>query len=815
MIANNLLRILAIEDMEADLLLALRAIRKDGWTVSYHRVDRLDDLDAALKEDDWDIVLMDHNVPGLDFLIALRLVQQARETLPVILLTGSIGEERAIEMMQLGVWDLVLKDNMAHIGPSIRRCQREAAERAARLATAAELRLNEARLTLAVDAAAMGIWEWNLGDGATFWSDRCVAITGCSLRKMGFNDFLALLEDREHARVRDVITKAIATRRPFAAEFRLSPSGAEERWIACQGQPRLDAAGDAVQIIGVMQDVTLRHRNETQLRQANAVFAGAQEGVLVTDRGGTILAVNPAFCGLMGYEQAELVGQDARILRSGHHDASFYRDLFGRVAQQGSWQGEIWNRRRDGTVMSLQSTITAVKAANGHISGFVGTYRDDSQIKASESRVEFLAHYDPLTKLPNRTMLLARLHGAITRALVSQGCGAVICLGLDRFKELNDGFGHQIGDHILQKVAQRFRDRLRESDSLARIGGDEFTVLLESLSAPDHAGWVAAELLEAMVKPIELEDGTELFVSVTAGVSIFPNGDNTAEMILRQADSALVQAKRKGGGGFRFANDELLHAAAARVSLDTALRHAVDRHEFILHYQPLVETGSGRPVGVEALVRWVSPEQGLILPGGFIALAEETGLIVRLGAWVLEAACWQFRQWQDEGLALDMLAVNLSPVQFKHPDLYSMIGETLAHSGLPADRLEIEITESALMDGVETESKLRALKQLGVRLSIDDFGTGYSSLAYLKRFPIDKLKIDQSFVREIGTERADLEIVSAVIGLAKNLHLDILAEGVETERQLSLLRSLNCTYAQGYLFSRPIPAAEIPSLIAG
>jgi len=813
--ANNFLRLLAVEDEEQDLLLALRAIRKEGWTVSHHRVDRLEALAAALDEDSWDIVLLDCHLPGFDFTTALRMVRQKCDTLPVILLTGSIGEERAIEMMQLGAWDLVLKDHIARIGPSIRRCQREAIERVARLSAESALRRNEARLTLAIDAAAMGVWEWVLSDNATFWSHRCAVIAGRSLDRMSFPDFLAQLDDRERRRVQIIVTEAIGARRPFYTELRLSLPNGDERWIACHGQPSFAPSGIQEQMIGVMQDVTERRSVETQLRQANAVFTGAQEGVLVTDRGGTILAVNPAFCDLMGYEQTELVGQDARILRSDHHEPSFYRELFERVAHRGSWQGETWSRRRDGTPLPLLCTITAVKGNSGHINGFVGAYSDISHIKASQSRLEFLTHHDALTRLPNRVLLLARLQSAINRAGTGQSCGAVICVGLDRFKEVNDAFGHEKGDRILQKVAQRCRDRLRESDSLARVGGDEFIVLLDTLSVPDHAGWVAADLLEHLSKPFTLEDGTELFLSASAGVSLYPNGDATAEMIVRQADSALFQAKRKGSGGFHFASDQLVHAAVERVSLDTALRHAVERKEFILHYQPLVEMATGRAVGVEALVRWAPPDQDLIPPGRFIPLAEETGLIVRIGAWVLSAACRQFKSWRDEGLALEMLAVNLSPIQFKHPDLFSMIGEILGQSGLTADRLELEITEGALMDGVETEAKLRALKQLGLRLSIDDFGTGYSSLAYLKRFPIDKLKIDQSFVREILTVRADLEIVSAVIGLAKNLHLDILAEGVETEQQLSLLRSLNCTYAQGYLFSRPLPANEIPRLVTG
>jgi len=456
----------------------------------------------------------------------------------------------------------------------------------------------------------------------------------------------------------------------------------------------------------------------------------------------------------------------------------------------------------------------------GTVSGYIATYNDISHIKRSESQLEFLAHHDPLTRLPNRTLLLSRLQSAISRTQRDGGRGGVMFLGLDHFKAINDAYGHRAGDTVLQIAAQRCRERLRDGDMLARLGGDEFVVLLDNLPLAEHAGLVAQGLIDALSEPIQLDGVGEIFLGCSAGISLFPEDATNSERLLRNADSALLQAKKSGRGGIRFYTEQLIAAATERMTLDAGLRRALERREFVVHYQPLVESLSRRPIGVEALVRWARPEDGsknvtMVAPGQFIPLAEETGLIVPLGAWVLDTACRQFTGWLAAGLDLKLLAVNLSPVQFRHPDMVEMVADTLRETGMPPERLELEITEGALMDIVETEAKLKALKDLGVRLSIDDFGTGFSSMAYLKRFPIDKLKVDQSFVRDIPDQRADMEIVSAIISLAKGLNLDVLAEGVETEAQLEALKSLDCTYAQGYLFSRPVAAERIQPLLQG
>jgi len=812
----NILRILYVEDSLADFSLAERRLRKEGWDLTCLRVDTPEGLTEAVDHGPWDLVLIDYNVPGMPFGSSYDMIHARLPDIPVILVTGSVGEESVVEMMRMGAWDVVLKVNLARLSSCIRRCLREAGERAARRAAEASLKINEARLTLALAAAELGVWEWNMVSDETYWSPQCEAVLGSRVENKSFSEFLSWAHPGDSLVVQQRIAQALSGRQPFEAELRLAGPNDHERWIICNGCPHYDEEGQPLRVVGVVQDVTARKRAERERRQADAVFATAQEGVLITDREGTILSANPAFCQLMGFEAQDVVGRNPRLFKSDHHDDEFYRTLFDQARRTGSWQGEIWNRREDGAVVPVWFSLAAVRDLQGNVSGYVATYSDISHIKRSESQLEFLAHHDALTRLPNRTLLLSRLQSALARAQRENSTGAVLFLGLDRFKSINDGYGHRVGDTILQAVAKRCRERLRDPDMLARIGSDEFVVVLENLPKPDHATAVAKSLMDALAAPVPIEGAREIFLGCSVGICLFPDQDGAnAERLLRNADSALIQAKKQDRGSIRFYTAQLITAATERVTLDSDLRRALERKEFILHYQPLVETGSRRPIGVEALVRWKKPEQGLVPPSQFIPLAEETGLIVPLGAWVLETACRQFTQWRQEGAELDVMAVNLSPAQFRHPDLVRLVSEILNRTGMPPERLELEITEGALMDVVETEGKLHALKQRGVRLSIDDFGTGFSSLAYLKRFPIDKLKVDQSFVRDIPHQRADMEIVAAVISLAKNLRLDVLAEGVETEIQLEALRGLDCDYAQGYLFSWPVPADQIARLLKG
>ncbi|MDD5390046.1 MAG: PAS domain S-box protein [Gallionellaceae bacterium] len=567
-------------------------------------------------------------------------------------------------------------------------------------------------------------------------------------------------------------------------------------------------------IAALARDISERVQAEEKVRQAAVVFDNAQEGIIVTDRNARILAVNPAFCEITGYSEAEVLGKTPGSFKSGRHDAAFYQAMWGKLIETGRWQGEVWDRRRDGEVYPKWLSISAVRDANGQTLRYVALFADITHLKESEARLEHLAHFDVLTDLPNRLLFNSRLEHALERARRHDEHIALLFLDLDRFKTVNDSLGHPAGDELLIAVARRIRKRLRDEDTLARLGGDEFVILLEQLDEAQRAAVVAQDVLQVLAEPIQLSGGHEVFIGCSIGISLYPDDADDATRLVSSADAALYLAKEQGRNTYCFYTEALTTAANEHLALETRLRRALERGEFVLHYQPLIDAHSGRTVGVEALVRWQPPDEALVPPDKFIPIAEETGLIVPLGEWVLRTACAQARAWIDAGLPPLVMAVNLSGRQFQAVDMVELVRAVLLDTGLPASYLELELTESVIMAHADQAiATLDALKALGVRLAIDDFGTGYSSLAYLKRFPIDKLKIDRSFVDGLADDPNDREIAATIIAMARSLNLDVLAEGVETEQQLAFLRLYGCDQYQGYLFSRPLPAEELLPLL--
>jgi diguanylate cyclase (GGDEF)-like protein/PAS domain S-box-containing protein len=546
------------------------------------------------------------------------------------------------------------------------------------------------------------------------------------------------------------------------------------------------------------------------LREAAAVFNSTRDGIMVTQLDSRIVAVNHAFSEITGYDESDALGHSPGILQSGLHGADFYRELWSSLINTGYWRGEIWNRRKNGEIFPQWLSISTVSDESGAPRNYIAVFTDISQIKQTEARLKHLAHHDPLTELPNRLLAQARLQHAIERAERHGERVAALYIDIDRFKNVNDSLGHPVGDELLRELARRLSQRLREEDTLARLGGDEFLLLLESIEDPLNAVSVAQAVLDQLADPFTLSSGQEIYVGVSIGISLYPDDARDVTEMIQHADLAMYQAKQQGRNTFRFHTEALSVAASAKLALETRLRRALANDEFVLHFQPLIDAYSGRPSGVEALVRWQPPGEALALPGNFIPLAEETGLIVPLGEWVLRTACAQARTWIDAGLPPLMMAVNLSARQFQSTNMAELTARLLAETGLPAGNLELELTESMLMEDVEQSIEtLNALKQLGVHLAIDDFGTGFSSLAYLKRFPIDKLKVDQGFIRGLAIDPNDREIVSTIIAMAHGLKLKALAEGVENDEQLSFLRQLGCDFYQGYLFQKPATATQI------
>jgi diguanylate cyclase (GGDEF)-like protein/PAS domain S-box-containing protein len=762
---------------------------------------------------DYEVVLLDYHLSGLNALEITKILwQERRLDAPVVLITSEGNEEIVAQALRLGVSDYLIKHpNYLYELPAVlEKVYHQALMTRERIA----LRAAKRQYDELVERIPVGVYRFRIIHGGGVQFDY-VSSRWCLMNDVAMS---TVLQDAEVASARvhpedraefERLNEAVRlSMNSFSWEGRFLIRG-ETRWMRIESSPTRLENGDIV-CDGVQIDITEHHQIEEKLRLAAMVVANTRDGVVITDMEPRILAINPAYTEITGYHEAEVIGQNPRLLQSGRHDRAFYQAMWASIRDMGYWRGEVWNRRKNGDLYPQWLTISIVRNDRGEATHYVGVLTDISQIKHAEERVERLAHYDSLTGLPNRLLAQSRLAHALEQAQRRGHRVGVLFIDLDRFKTVNDSLGHPVGDELLRAITDRLGERFRHEDTLARLGGDEFLVVLEYLQRPEEAALVAHTIISLLEQPFTLAGGQELYLSASIGVSLYPDDGHSAAELIQHADTAVYQAKTQGRNTYRFYTEALTRTAHERLDLESRLRRALERNEFLLHYQPLMSVGKEQMVGVEALVRWQPPGEALTPPMRFIPLAEETGLIVPLGEWVLRTACVQAKAWLDAGWPPLLLAVNLSARQFQQPDLIDRIHAVLLDTGLPATSLELEITESTLMEqGQQAAITLTALKKLGVRLAIDDFGTGYSSLAYLKRFPIDKLKIDQSFVRDIPQDSNDMEIASAIIALAHNLRLEVLAEGVETPEQLAFLRERGCDACQGYLFSRPLPAEEL------
>jgi diguanylate cyclase (GGDEF)-like protein/PAS domain S-box-containing protein len=630
-------------------------------------------------------------------------------------------------------------------------------------------------------------------------------------------------------------SRQIAARRPDLAaemtECQLSDRAAwqnrsltrsEERIVDAEGRerhwefvklPMFNADGSRRSLVVVARDLTEQRRVEENLRLAAQVFENSGEAIMIMDAHSRVVSVNRAFSDMTGYLPTEVQGQKPAMLISDLHDDEFYQRMWHSLGETGYWQGELWSRRRNGEVYPEWLGISTLRGPDGAVTHYVAISTDISERKASEARIEFLAHHDPLTDLPNRLLLRDRLERAIVQGERTGTRVALLFIDLDRFKTVNDSLGHPVGDRLLREAAQRLRECVRDMDTVSRQGGDEFLIVLTDLKDSDAVTRVAEQILAALSVPFSL-DGHDVAISCSVGVAVCPEDGRDFDELLKKSDIAMYHAKEAGRNAFRYYTERMNIDALERLDLQNRLRRGLEQGEFLLHYQPVVDLATQRIVGAEALVRWNSQDGGLVMPGRFIAVAEECGLIVPLGDWVLQEACRQLRRWHDAGHGQLFLAVNLSAIQFRRGSVEESVIRALRDAGADPGSLELELTESILLQGAEQVlATVRQLKSLGVKLSIDDFGTGYSSLAYLKRFAVDKLKIDQSFVSNLPADADNAAIVGAVVQMAKSLNLQVLAEGVENEPAVEHLRSLRCDFAQGYHFGRPMPADDFSQLI--
>lgn len=547
--------------------------------------------------------------------------------------------------------------------------------------------------------------------------------------------------------------------------------------------------------------------------QFTKIYENTAEGIIITDAASRIQAVNPAFTDITGYAQDEVVGKTPALLRSGRHEADFYRNMWKCLLEEGAWSGEVWNRKKSGEIYPEWLNITAIRDQQGRLRQYVGLFTDITEYKEAEEKLRYQAYHDPLTDLPNRLLYGEHIELALPQAQRRQQMCAVMMLDLDHFKNINDTYGHDFGDKLLIAVAARLRESVRREDTLARMGGDEFTFLLPLVDDIKDVARVAEKILANFKQPLLIEE-QDLFITPSIGISMFPNDGKNAEDLLKNADSAMYRAKESGRNSYQFYRADMNAQAQERLGLENDLRMAVERNELLMYYQPKVSLHDNKIVAAEALIRWNNPQRGFVPPGEFIPLAEDNGMILQIGEWLLWEVCRQVKRWQDEGMETPRIAVNLSGRQFQRQNLPELLGTIIAETGIKPADIELELTEGIVMGDAENNiDMLMILKRMGFSLAIDDFGTGYSSLSYLKRFPIDVLKIDYSFVRDIVTDPNSAELVRGVIGMAHGLRLEVVAEGVETVEQVAFLREHACDLIQGFLFSRAVSADDFAAMV--
>ncbi|MBJ6750195.1 EAL domain-containing protein [Geomonas anaerohicana] len=575
-----------------------------------------------------------------------------------------------------------------------------------------------------------------------------------------------------------------------------------------------NSKGDVIGAIECIRDTTEQMKAQQRIKLLAKIFNESGEAIVITDSENRIMETNKAFAQFTGYSREEAVGKNPRVLKSGIEDKKFYENMWRSILESNYWQGEIWDKRKDGSLYPKWLTITAIRGEDNVITNYFATFSDITQRKEAEKRIEQLAHTDTLTSLPNRHTLVERLTQALEQAKRGGHLLAVLFVDLDRFKMINDTLGHHVGDLLLMEVASRLKSSLRAEDVVARFGGDEFVVVQPRIRSQVEPAHLAEKILKTVAAPYFLDNNT-VYTSPSIGISVFPNDGTTVAELFKNADVAMYHAKAAGRNTYQMFTKEMHTAARQRLAIENSLRSAVTNDEFVLHYQPQLDPATGKLLGFEALVRWQSPDNGLVYPDRFIPVAEETGMILEIGRRVFEMACQQAARWRDAGYPSVRIAVNLSARQLRQPDLPEMLSGIMKECGADPEMIELEVTESMTMERpVESIRILGALKAMGIGLAIDDFGTGYSSLSYLKLFPVDKLKIDRSFVKDIEVDPDDAAIASATIAMAHTLGKKVVAEGVESQAQLDFLVQHGCDIIQGYFYSKPLAVEEAEQYLA-
>jgi len=700
--------------------------------------------------------------------------------------------------------------------------------------------LNEfENLRYAIDKHAL-VSKSDVKGDITYVNDKFCTISGYTREELLGKNHSLLKSDEHNADFFKDLWKTIANGQVWTSEIKNFKKDGSYYWVNASIIPILNAQRKPEEYLSIRTESTVEHdfqkkleykvSDRTQalkkealkrtnllkkLQLSSSIFDNSGEGITVSDAQMNILSINKAFVSLMGYRENEILGQKIMMLKSNHHNDDFYKLMKHEINHQGYWEGEVKNRRKNGEMIPDWMKVTAVKNENGEATHYITIYSDISIHSSAKQKLYYLAHYDALTDLPNRILFTETLKHEITNASRNNSKIALFFLDLDHFKIINDTLGHSAGDDLLKEVSRRLQGCIRENDMLSRQGGDEFTCQLLNIQDPINAAIIAKKMLAEMVKPLHIQ-GKELFISSSIGISIYPDDATEIETLMKYADTAMYHAKDTGRNAYIFYKDDVQERSSKRFDLELKLRKALEKNEFELYYQPKYNSKHEKICGMEALIRWNQPEMGLVSPIDFISIAEETGLIVPIGAWVINEACRQIKEWQDTGFSglNTTVAVNLSGRQFHTDNLLNTVSQSIKRYDIKSEFLDLELTESMLMEDVnDTLKVLNELHDYGICLSIDDFGTGYSSLSYLKRFPITTLKLDRSFVMGLPNDEDDKQIISATIALAHGLDMKVVAEGVETIEQLNWLKQMKCDEIQGYYFSKPLNAKAFTRLL--
>ncbi len=816
------LNVLILEDEPADAELIERQLQADGIVCSSLWVDSRDSFITALEEFKPNLVLADYKMPSFTGLEALAITLERMPDVPFIFVSGTMGEEFAIETLHEGAADYVLKNHLCKLTPAVRRAIREAEEHRLRHQAERDLAASEERFHKVADSIKDGMIIVNQNSLITYCNpaaEKMFDYTNAELLGSVWYELLTPRGYHDFFRQNSVQFRETGQGPSIGRTIELSAvrKGGEEFPV--------EVSFSSVMIngfwhgAGLVRDISERRRTDAVNRKLAAIVESSDDAIIGMTIGGIITTWNQGATKIYGYTADEMIGKSVKILaqEGRQHEITDLLEVVAtgrRIAHY-----ETSRQRKDGRQIEISLSLSPIRGFSGETKGISAIDRDITERKAAEKEIKYLAFYDPLTKLPNRRLLLDRMHQALAGSVHSHLHGAILYIDLDNFKIINNTSGHDVGDQLLIEVARRLESCVRESDSVAHLGADEYVVMLEDLSrsyqeAASQAKAVSEKILATLDAPYTIANN-EHHNTPSIGVTLFPDSESTADELLKQANIAMFQAKLAGRNTLRFFDPEMQVALASRAVLEAALRLGIQHRQFVLHYQPQVDS-DGNIFGAEALLRWEHPERGMVSPDQFIPLAEETELILPIGQWVLEAACAQLEIWSSNASTRNLqLSINVSARQFRQADFVDKVRLALENANAPAARLKLELTESlVLVDIEETIEKMQALKQLGVGFSIDDFGTGYSSLAYLTRLPIDLLKIDRSFVRNLPDSPNDAVIVQTIITMAKSIGLAVIAEGVETEAQRQFLDQHGCPNYQGYLFSKPVELAAFEVLLS-